>query len=157
MSYLQVENLGFTYNAGTPLENKALEGISFKIEVGNVLGILGGTGSGKTTLIKMLNGLLIPSCGRVIVDGKDTLSWGAELRRKIGVVFQNPERQLFEKTVFSRSLSDVLLFSSIFTNLPKSSVKRFPVLIAWLLAAAIKRCVINSSGCLLAISSNSHP
>lgn len=95
------------YNRGTPLEFKALEDVSFSVAAGGFLGILGGTGSGKTTLIKNLNGLLRPTTGRVSINGRDTKSFGPGLARKVGVVFQRPERQLFEDTVF-RDVSFVL-------------------------------------------------
>ena len=97
---IRVEDLEYVYNAGTPLEVKALAEVTFTLPRAKVLGILGGTGSGKTTLIKTLNGLLIPTGGRVLIDGTDTRSLGSELRRKVGVVFQRPERQLFEETVY---------------------------------------------------------
>ncbi len=97
---IRVENLEYVYNAGTPLEIKALSGISFAVAKGKFLGVLGGTGSGKTTLLKNLNGLLLPTRGRVLVDGMDTTRYGPSLRRRIGIVFQRPERQLFEETVF---------------------------------------------------------
>ena len=97
---IRVENLDYIYNPGTPLEFKALEQVTFGVPHSKVLGIIGATGSGKTTLIKNLNGLLIPTKGKVLLDGKDTDSYGAFLRRKVGVVFQRPERQLFESTVY---------------------------------------------------------
>jgi len=97
---IRVENLEYVYNQGTPLEIGALHGITFTLSAGGFLGILGGTGSGKTTLVMNLNGLLLPTAGRVLVQGKETESWGGDLRRKVGVVFQRPERQLFEETVY---------------------------------------------------------
>jgi len=104
---LRVENLHYVFNQGTPLEIRALEGVSFALTDGKALGILGGTGSGKTTLVRNLGGLLVPTEGRVLIDGRDTRSYGADLRRKIGLVFQRPERQLFEETVF-KDISFVL-------------------------------------------------
>jgi energy-coupling factor transport system ATP-binding protein len=98
---IRVEQLHYAYNQGTPLEFKALEEVSFTVAHGGFLGILGGTGSGKTTLIKALNGLLYPTMGRVLINGTDTKSFGPGLARKVGVVFQRPERQLFEDTVFN--------------------------------------------------------
>ncbi len=97
---LQVECLEYVYNPGTPLELKALSDIGFFLPEGKVLGIVGATGSGKTTLVKTLNGLLVPSKGRVVLDGRDASSLGADLRRKVGLVFQRPERQLFGETVY---------------------------------------------------------
>jgi energy-coupling factor transport system ATP-binding protein len=97
---LRVENLDYVYNGGTPLEKRALEGIHFTLPGARVLGILGGTGSGKTTLIRHFNGLLTPTGGRVFVGGTDTRFSGPQLRHKVGLVFQRPERQLFEETVY---------------------------------------------------------
>lgn len=97
---IRVENLAHCYSAGTALECTALRNVTFTVPSGKVLGILGGTGSGKTTLIKHLNGLLVPTEGKVLIDGRDTRVWGPELRAKVGVVFQRPERQLFEETVY---------------------------------------------------------
>ncbi len=116
---IRVENLDYVYNAGTPLEIGALSGISFAVAEGKFLGLLGGTGSGKTTLIKNLNGLLLPTRGRVLVDGIDTGRYGPSLRRKIGIVFQRPERQLFEETVF-RDISFVL---RRFSGLSESEIR----------------------------------
>jgi energy-coupling factor transport system ATP-binding protein len=104
---IQVENLEYVYNPGTPLELKALSGIDFTLPAGKFLGILGGTGSGKTTLIRTLNGLLTPTSGRILLDGKDARKYGPGLRKKVGVVFQRPERQLFEETVY-KDISFVL-------------------------------------------------
>jgi energy-coupling factor transport system ATP-binding protein len=104
---IRVNNLDFVYNRGTPLETRALEGISFALEQGKYLGILGGTGSGKTTLIKTLNGLLPPTAGTVLIDGENAKTLGTQLRRRVGVVFQRPERQLFEETV-SKDISFVM-------------------------------------------------
>jgi energy-coupling factor transport system ATP-binding protein len=110
---LLVQDLEYVYYRSTPLEVRALHGVSFSVPQGEVLGILGGTGSGKTTLIKNLNGLLFPTSGRVLVDGIDSRECGPELRRRIGLVFQRPERQLFEETVY-RDISFVLRrFSSL--------------------------------------------
>lgn len=85
----------------------ALAGVSFVVPRSSVLGVLGGTGSGKTTLVKNLNGLLLPTRGRILLDGKDTASYGPALRREVGVIFQRPERHLFEETVY-REISFVL-------------------------------------------------
>lgn len=117
---IRVEDLEYVYNSGTPLEVRALDGVTFSLPGANVLGILGGTGSGKTTLIKTLNGLLIPTGGRVFIDGTDTRSLGTELRRKVGVVFQRPERQLFEQTVFL----DVTFVLRRFTGLSSEQILR---------------------------------
>ncbi|MBI5571495.1 MAG: ATP-binding cassette domain-containing protein [Desulfomonile tiedjei] len=104
---IRVDKLTHWYNPGTSLQVSALEDVSFIVPAGKVLGILGGTGSGKTTLIKHLNGLLTPTQGRVLLDGKDVETYGPGLGRKVGVVLQRPERQLFDETVF-RDISFVL-------------------------------------------------
>jgi len=88
---------------GTPFEAKAVDDLSLKIEDGEFLGIIGHTGSGKTTMIGLIAGLLKPTSGRVLIDGEDIGAKGYDrkkLRRKIGVVFQYPEHQLFEETVY---------------------------------------------------------
>jgi energy-coupling factor transport system ATP-binding protein len=117
---LEVEDLEYAYNAGTPLEVRAVEGISFTLPQGEALGILGGTGSGKTTLVKNLNGLLTPTAGRVLVDGTDIRDFGPDLRKRIGVVFQRPERQLFEETVYK----DISFVLRRFTDLPDEEIRR---------------------------------
>jgi energy-coupling factor transport system ATP-binding protein len=99
-----VEGLTHIYNRGTSLEKKAIEDISLQIEEGEFVGIIGETGSGKSTLVQHLNGLLKPSCGRVLIGGMDLgfpgVPWG-EIRQRVGLVFQQPEQQLFEETVFA--------------------------------------------------------
>lgn len=102
MPIIQTENLTHTYSVGTPFEFDALKKINFSAERGEFLGIIGHTGSGKSTLIQHLNGLLKPTGGRVLFDGKDIWS-SKEITRatrfKVGLVFQYPEYQLFEETV----------------------------------------------------------
>lgn len=102
MSIIQTENLTHTYSIGTPFEFDALKEINFSAERGEFLGIIGHTGSGKSTFIQHLNGLLKPTQGRVLFDGKDIWS-SKEMTRatrfKVGLVFQYPEYQLFEETV----------------------------------------------------------
>lgn len=98
-----VEGLYHTYNPHTPLEVSALEDINLEIGDGEFVGIIGPTGSGKSTLIQHFNGLLLPTKGRVIVDGMEVGKKGAnlrEIRRRVGLVFQYPEHQLFEETVY---------------------------------------------------------
>ena len=100
---LEVKNLEHIYSPGTPFEHVALHDISFRVERGEFLGIIGHTGSGKSTLIQHLNGLLKPSAGTVKLDGKDiwldqTLT--RQCRFRVGLVFQYPEYQLFEETVY---------------------------------------------------------
>ena len=97
-----VEHLTHVYMPDTPFRATALNDVSFTIEDGEFVGLLGHTGSGKTTLVTHLNGLEKPTGGRVLVDGIDTAQKGAsvnEIRRKVGLVFQYPEYQLFEETV----------------------------------------------------------
>jgi energy-coupling factor transport system ATP-binding protein len=104
-----VENLSFVYNQGLPTKKKALDDINLKIEKGDFVGLVGPTGSGKTTLVQHLNALLFPTSGRIILDGVD-LSAGSKgkdksvdlkkVRQKVGLVFQFPELQLFEDTVY---------------------------------------------------------
>ncbi len=100
---IELDNLTYVYMPGTPFEAKAVEEISLKIDDGEFLGIIGHTGSGKTTLIGLMAGLLKPTSGRVLIDGQDIGAKGYDkkaLRRYIGVVFQYPEHQLFEETVY---------------------------------------------------------
>ncbi|MFH1879640.1 MAG: energy-coupling factor transporter ATPase [Bacillota bacterium] len=99
---IQVENLSHTYMAGSPFSAVAIHNLTLTIEDGEFIGILGHTGSGKTTFVQHLNGLLMPTEGRVVVNGVDIAQKGAglrELRKHVGLVFQYPEYQLFEETV----------------------------------------------------------
>lgn len=114
-----IEDLDYIYNPGTPLEVQALRNISLRIHSGTVLGILGVAASGKTTLLKILNGLLTPTAGRVLIAGRDIQTFKAGLRRKVGLVFQQPEKQIFEKTVF-RDISFVL---RLFSTLPDDIIR----------------------------------
>jgi len=96
-----VNNLSYIYMPGTPFEKKALDNINLKIESSEFVGIIGHTGSGKSTLIQHFNGLLKPTSGKVLVNGIDTAGKDLkQLRKQVGVVFQYPEYQLFEETVF---------------------------------------------------------
>lgn len=100
---MQIENLTHTYSAGTPFQRSAVEGLSLTVGAGEFLGIIGHTGSGKSTLIQHLNGLLQPTSGRILLEGKDI--WAEpkkirDVRFKVGLVFQYPEYQLFEETVY---------------------------------------------------------
>ncbi len=100
---LQVENLTHIYSVGTPFAHKALDGMNFSVERGEFIGIIGHTGSGKSTLMQHLNGLLKPHGGRVLLDGKDIWSdkkLTRQARFRVGLVFQYPEYQLFEETVY---------------------------------------------------------
>ncbi len=99
-----VNHLSYTYGAGTAFELKALKDVSFKIENGEFIGLLGATGSGKSTLVQHLNGLLAPESGSVYYDGEDIFEKDYDkkaLRSKVGLVFQYPEHQLFEVDVFT--------------------------------------------------------
>ena len=100
---LEVKNLTYIYSAGTPFEHKALDDISFSVERGEFIGIIGHTGSGKSTLMQQLNGLLKPTSGTVLLDGQDIWSdkkLTRQARFRVGLVFQYPEYQLFEETVY---------------------------------------------------------
>ena len=100
---IRVENLTHTYSAGTPFERSAVKGLHMDVMRGEFLGIIGHTGSGKSTLISHLNGLLKPTSGRVLLDGKDIWENPKEIRKvrfQVGLVFQYPEYQLFEETVY---------------------------------------------------------
>ncbi len=101
--FLEVKNLSHVYSVGTPFEHVALEDVSFTVERGEFIGIIGHTGSGKSTLIQHLNGLLKPTSGTVVLDGKDIWQDKATTRQsrfRVGLVFQYPEYQLFEDTVY---------------------------------------------------------
>jgi len=100
---LEIKNLNHIYSAGTPFEHQALTDVSFSVERGEFIGVIGHTGSGKSTLIQHLNGLLKPTSGQIILDGKDIWSDKAATRQarfRVGLVFQYPEYQLFEETVY---------------------------------------------------------
>lgn len=98
---LEVDSLTHIYSAGTPFEQEALNGVSFSVEKGDFIGIIGHTGSGKSTLIQHLNGLLKPTSGSVRLEGRDLWSdkeFTRQARFRVGLVFQYPEYQLFEET-----------------------------------------------------------
>lgn len=100
---LEVKNLSHIYSVGTPFQHVALENVNFSVERGEFIGIIGHTGSGKSTLIQHLNGLLKPTSGTVMLDGKDIWESKATTRQsrfRVGLVFQYPEYQLFEETVY---------------------------------------------------------
>ena len=101
---LQVKDVSYIYSAGTPFEHKALENVSFSVQRGEFIGIIGHTGSGKSTLMQHLNGLLKPTAGQILLDGKDIWSdtkLTRQSRFRVGLVFQYPEYQLFEETVYT--------------------------------------------------------
>ena len=100
---LQVQNLHYTYSIGTPFAHTALDNVSFSVMPGEFIGVIGHTGSGKSTLMQHLNGLLKPTSGKILLDGKDI--WAdkkltRQARFRVGLVFQYPEYQLFEETVY---------------------------------------------------------
>ncbi len=100
---LQVQNLQHIYSIGTPFEHVALEDVSFSVERGEFIGVIGHTGSGKSTLMQHLNGLLKPTSGTVLLDGENIWSdkkLTRQSRFRVGLVFQYPEYQLFEETVY---------------------------------------------------------
>ena len=99
---IRTENLSYVYSEGTPYEHRAIDNINIEIEKGSFVGLIGHTGSGKSTLIQHLNGLIKPTSGKVFVDGEDIWEKPKEIRKfrfKVGLVFQYPEHQLFEETV----------------------------------------------------------
>lgn len=100
---IKINNLTYIYSPGTPFEKKALDKVSLSIENGEFVGLIGHTGSGKSTLIQQFNGLLKPASGNVLVNNMDIHNKEVplrEIRQKVGLVFQYPEHQLFEMTVY---------------------------------------------------------
>jgi energy-coupling factor transport system ATP-binding protein len=100
---IEVKDLSYTYLPGSPFEEEALRGVSFDVSQGEFIGIIGHTGSGKSTLMQLIGGLLRPSVGTVRIEGRDIFEKNADrkwLRRTMGMVFQYPEHQLFEETVY---------------------------------------------------------
>ena len=100
---LQVQNLNYIYSVGTPFQHQALKDVSFCVNRGEFIGIIGHTGSGKSTLMQQLNGLLKPTSGQILLDGQDIWSdkkLTHQARFRVGLVFQYPEYQLFEETVY---------------------------------------------------------
>lgn len=103
MAILKTEELTYTYSEGTPFEKTAVDHVNLEIEEGGLVGVMGHTGSGKSTLIQHFNGLLKPTSGRILLDGEDI--WAdknkiRDVRFKVGLVFQYPEYQIFEDTVY---------------------------------------------------------
>lgn len=102
MAFLEVLNACYSYSKGTPFEIKALDNCSFSVEKGEYVGVIGHTGSGKSTLMQLLNALVVPDSGSVLLDGKNINAdkkTARETRFRVGLVFQYPEYQLFEETV----------------------------------------------------------
>ena len=103
MAVIKTENLSHVYSEGTPFVKTAIENINLEIEEGEMVGVIGHTGSGKSTLIQHFNGLLQPTSGKIFIDGEDMWADKAKLRDirfKVGLVFQYPEYQLFEETCY---------------------------------------------------------
>ena len=103
MAVIKAENIRFVYGTGTSFEKTALSDVSFEIEKGEFIGIIGHTGSGKSTLVQLLNGLLKPTSGKIYLNGKDIWEKPKKIRNvrfKVGMVFQYPEYQLFDETVY---------------------------------------------------------
>ena len=103
MAILETQQLTYTYSIGTPFEKTAVDHVDLKIEEGEMIGVMGHTGSGKSTLIQHFNGLLAPTSGKVLLDGRDI--WAdkkkiRDVRFQVGLVFQYPEYQIFEETVY---------------------------------------------------------
>lgn len=100
---VKINDLNYIYNANTPFEKKALDNINLQIDEGDFIGLIGHTGSGKSTLVQHLNGIMKPTSGNIIADGINICDKNAnlrEIRQKVGLVFQYPEHQLFEETVY---------------------------------------------------------
>lgn len=103
MAILETQELTYVYSPGTPFEKTAVDHVDLKIEAGEMIGVMGHTGSGKSTLIQHFNGLLRPTSGKILLDGEDI--WAdkkkiRDVRFKVGLVFQYPEYQIFEETVY---------------------------------------------------------
>ena len=121
MPLIRTEKLSHVYSVGTPFERVAVHDIDFAAEKGEYIGIIGATGSGKTTFVQHLNGLLKPTSGSVFYDDiniHDSKSYTREIRSKVGLVFQYPEYQLFESTVF-----DDIAFGPKNMGLPEDEIK----------------------------------
>ena len=100
---IDIKELNYIYNPNTPFEKKALDNINIQINEGDFIGLIGHTGSGKSTFVQHLNGLMKPTSGTIVIDEVDITQKGASLRpvrQKVGLVFQYPEHQLFEETVY---------------------------------------------------------
>lgn len=139
---LKVEHLSHVYSAGTPFEKKAVDDVSFTARKGEFIGLIGHTGSGKSTLIQHFNGLLKPTSGRVLINGEDIFQ-SKEMTRAarfaVGLVFQYPEYQLFEETVekdiafgpknmglSAAEISERVLKAAAFVKLDGELLKRSP-------------------------------
>ncbi len=139
---LELQNLSFVYGKGTPFEKRAVDNVSLSINKGDFVGIIGHTGSGKSTLIQMLNGLIQPTEGRVLLEGEDIWAKPKEIRKirfRVGMVFQYPEYQLFEETVYKdiafgptnmgkqgSDLDEAVLKAAEFTGLKPELMQKSP-------------------------------
>lgn len=139
---ISTQNLTMTYGTNTPFEKSAVNNLNIEINEGEFLGIIGHTGSGKSTLVQMLNGLITPTSGKVLLRGKDINENKKELRKvrfQVGMVFQYPEYQLFEETVYKDisfgpinmgitgdELNKRVMDSARFTGLKKSLLQKSP-------------------------------
>ena len=139
---ISTQNLTMTYGSNTPFEKSSVNNLNIEINEGEFLGIIGHTGSGKSTLVQMLNGLITPTRGKVLLRGKDINENKKELRKvrfQVGMVFQYPEYQLFEETVYKdisfgpinmgitgEELDKRVMDSARFTGLKKSLLQKSP-------------------------------
>lgn len=139
---IKTEKLTHIYSAGTPFEAVAVHDVDMEIQKGEILAIIGHTGSGKSTFIQHLNGLLKPTSGKILYNGEDIHSskkMMRDIRFKVGLVFQYPEYQLFEETVYKdiafgpknmklseQEIRDRVLEASEFVGLPKSVMNKSP-------------------------------
>ena len=128
MAAITVDNVSFVYSPGTPFAVDALDKVSFEIESGKITGIIGRTGSGKSTLVQMFNGLVKPTSGRILLDGKDIWEGGKKMQGlnfKVGLVMQYPEYQLFEETV-RKDIDDRVAFGVKFCNIDEDILDKSP-------------------------------
>ncbi|MBQ1895548.1 MAG: energy-coupling factor transporter ATPase [Clostridia bacterium] len=142
MSILKTDNLTYKYSVGTPFEVTALDSVNLEVEKGELVAVIGHTGSGKSTLIQHFNGLLKPTEGSVLVDGQDIWESKKTLRDarfKVGLCFQYPEYQLFEETVFAdiafgpknmklpeEEIKERVLRAAEFTGVTKEMLEKSP-------------------------------
>lgn len=139
---LETKNLTHTYGEGTPFQSDAIQNVNLSLERGEFVGIIGHTGSGKSTLIQHLNGLLKPTAGEILLDGKDIWSdkqFTRETRFRVGLVFQYPEYQLFEETTYQdiafgpknmglskEEIDERVRTAASFVGIPKENLDKSP-------------------------------